>query len=202
MACFCIVYELRIFFTFLKCCLKKQAFATKTVYGPQSLKHILSSLCRKSLWAPWTINKTKPKSNLNLLLLFSRSVMADSFETPWTVAHQFLCPWDFPGKNTGVGYHFLLQGGFSWPRDQTHISCISCIGRQILYHWATWEAQSYDQLWPMSCEGKDVSKPVVKMSWVFWRSHSLLFGLSASWLWKPSWCLKLDPQETQLEHKK
>ena len=29
---------------------------------------------------------------------------------------------------------------FLWPRDQTHISCISCIGRRILYHWATWEA--------------------------------------------------------------
>ena len=29
--------------------------------------------------------------------------------TPWTVAHQALCPWDFPGKNTGVGCHFLLQ---------------------------------------------------------------------------------------------
>ena len=27
--------------------------------------------------------------------------------------------------------------GSSWPRDQT---CVSCIGRQILYHWATWEA--------------------------------------------------------------
>ena len=24
----------------------------------------------------------------------------------------FLCPWDFPGKNTGVGCHFLLQGIF------------------------------------------------------------------------------------------
>ena len=23
-----------------------------------------------------------------------------------------LCPWDFPGKNTGVGCHFLLQGIF------------------------------------------------------------------------------------------
>ena len=23
-----------------------------------------------------------------------------------------LCPWDFPDKNTGVGYHFLLQGTF------------------------------------------------------------------------------------------
>ena len=25
----------------------------------------------------------------------------------------------------------------SWPRDWTHISGVSCIGRQILYHWAT-----------------------------------------------------------------
>ena len=30
--------------------------------------------------------------------------------TDWTVAH--LCPWDSPGKNTGVGCHFLLQGTF------------------------------------------------------------------------------------------
>ena len=28
--------------------------------------------------------------------------------------------------------------GSSQPRDQTHISCI---GRWVLYHWATWEAQ-------------------------------------------------------------
>ena len=26
--------------------------------------------------------------------------------TPWTIA--LLCPWNFPGKNTGVGCHFLL----------------------------------------------------------------------------------------------
>ena len=26
---------------------------------------------------------------------------------------RLLCPWDFPGKNTGVGWHFLLQGIFS-----------------------------------------------------------------------------------------
>ena len=29
--------------------------------------------------------------------------------TPWTAAHQAPCPWDSPGKNTGVGCHFLLQ---------------------------------------------------------------------------------------------
>ena len=30
--------------------------------------------------------------------------------------------------------------GFSQPRDQTCVSCISCIGRQILYHCATWKS--------------------------------------------------------------
>ena len=28
---------------------------------------------------------------------------------------RFLCPWDFPGKNTGVGCLFLLQGIFLTP---------------------------------------------------------------------------------------
>ena len=34
------------------------------------------------------------------------------FVTPWTIACQLLCPWDFPGKNTGVGCHALHQGTF------------------------------------------------------------------------------------------
>ena len=29
--------------------------------------------------------------------------------TPETAAHLAPCPWDSPGKNTGVGCHFLLQ---------------------------------------------------------------------------------------------
>ena len=28
-----------------------------------------------------------------------------------------------------------------WPKDQTHVSCI---GRQILYHWTTWESLFYE----------------------------------------------------------
>ena len=31
------------------------------------------------------------------------------FVTPWTVGCRALCPWDFPGTNTRVGCHFLLQ---------------------------------------------------------------------------------------------
>ena len=32
--------------------------------------------------------------------------------------------------------------GSSPPRDRTHVSCISCIVRQVLYHCATWEANT------------------------------------------------------------
>ena len=35
--------------------------------------------------------------------MLSCSVMSNSLLTPWTVVLQALCPWDFPGKNTGVG---------------------------------------------------------------------------------------------------
>ena len=33
-----------------------------------------------------------------------------------------------------------FSGGSFWPKDQTHVSWISCIGRQILYHCTTREA--------------------------------------------------------------
>ena len=32
------------------------------------------------------------------------------FVTPWAVAHQVPLSMGFPSKNTGVGYHALLQG--------------------------------------------------------------------------------------------
>ena len=41
---------------------------------------------------------------------------------------RLIYPWNFPGRNTGVSFHFLLPGESSWPRDWTHISRI---GRQF-----------------------------------------------------------------------
>ena len=58
--------------------------------------------------------------------------------TPWTLACLAPLSMGFPGKNSGVGCHFLLQGS-SQPRDQTHVSCVSCPGRQVLYHYASQE---------------------------------------------------------------
>ena len=44
-----------------------------------------------------------------MLLLLSRFSRVRLCATPQTAAHQAPCPWDSPGKNTGVGCHFLLQ---------------------------------------------------------------------------------------------
>ena len=46
---------------------------------------------------------------------------------------RLLCPWDSPGKNTGVGCHSLFQGLFLI-RVWTCISYLSSISMQILYH--------------------------------------------------------------------
>ena len=50
---------------------------------------------------------------------------------------RLLCPWDSPGKNTGVGCQFLLLLDLG---IKLAISFVSCIGGQIFYHCAIWEA--------------------------------------------------------------
>ena len=51
------------------------------------------------------------------------------FTTPQIVACQVLCPWAFPGKNTGLGCHFLLQGIFPTQGSNP--------GLLWLLHWET-----------------------------------------------------------------
>ena len=53
------------------------------------------------------------------------------FATPWAVAcPRLLHPWDFLGKSTEVGCHFLLQGIF--PTQGSNPGLPHC--RQTLYH--------------------------------------------------------------------
>ena len=51
------------------------------------------------------------------------------FATPWTVASRLLHAWDFLGKRTGMGCHFLLQGIF--PTQRSNPGLPHC--RQTLY---------------------------------------------------------------------
>ena len=44
-----------------------------------------------------------------LLLLLNRVSLSDSVRPHRRQPNRLLCPWDSPGKNIGVGCHFLLQ---------------------------------------------------------------------------------------------
>ena len=63
------------------------------------------------------------------------------FATLWTDSAKLLCPWNSPGKNTGVGYPALLQGIFPTQGSKPRLLPL-LHRRRILYCWATREAQN------------------------------------------------------------
>ena len=93
-----------------------------------------------------------------MLSLSIMSIFCDPMDSS-----RLLCRWAFPGKNTGIGCHFFLQGS-SQTRHQIHISCISCIGRCILYHWAIWKAQRA-RVWGSKEISLTRENDVVKNGW-------------------------------------
>ena len=72
----------------------------------------------------------------------SCSVASIESESLWAYVLKpirLLCPWDSPGKNTGVGCHALLQGIF--PTQGLNLRFLHLLlCRWVLYHWATREA--------------------------------------------------------------
>ena len=61
--------------------------------------------------------------------VYTCSVTSDSLRLDRLQPAVLLCPWDSPGKNTGVGCHFLLQGIFPTQGSNPHLLC--------LLHWQT-----------------------------------------------------------------
>ena len=58
----------------------------------------------------------------------SHSVVSDSWQPHGRWPPSLLCPWDSPGRNTGVGSHFLLQAIF--PSQGSNLGLVHC--RQTL----------------------------------------------------------------------
>ena len=67
----------------------------------------------------------------------SVSVVSSSWWRHGLGRARLLCPWDSPGKNTGVGCRSLLQGSVPTRGLNLHLLCC----RQALYHWATRETK-------------------------------------------------------------
>ena len=120
------------------------------------------------------------------------------FVTPWTVAHQFLCPRNFPDKNTGVGCHVLLQGVFPTSRSNPHLLhlqhwkvdslSLSHLGSQIAHcalNAAAAAAKSL-QSCPTLCDPIDGSPPgspvpgILQARTLEW----VAISFSNAWKWK------------------
>ena len=72
----------------------------------QILCHILKAGAEFSVSIGWNCQKLV---FLRVRMSGSCSVMSDSLRPHRLYPTRLLCPWDSPGKNTGVGCHFLLQ---------------------------------------------------------------------------------------------
>ena len=59
------------------------------------------------------------------------------FATPWTVTHKAPLSMRFPRQEYWSGLPFPSPGNLPDPGIQTRVSCID---RQILYHWTTWQS--------------------------------------------------------------
>ena len=66
------------------------------------------------------------------------SVVSESLRTYRLYPARLLCPWNSPGKNTGVGCHALLQGIFLSQGSNLHASPAWAHG--FFTTRATWEA--------------------------------------------------------------
>ena len=69
----------------------------------------------------------------HFLLLFNRFSCVQFFATPWAVARQAPLSTGFPRQSGLEWVAISFSRGSSRPKDRTCLSCLTYIGRQILY---------------------------------------------------------------------
>ena len=117
-------------------------FCIRTRYFSKTLSSLLiylGSVISYLITMDWTSIKQTKNSSGNVLRShkkdiasyekWSRSVVSNSPQPHGLQPTRLLHPWDFPGKSTGVGCHFLLQGIF--PIQGLNPGLLHC--RQTLY---------------------------------------------------------------------
>ena len=83
------------------------------------------SLSKYLSWAEWTPTydlKWQQRPLLCLSFSESHSVISDSLRPHGLYPNSLLYPWNYPGKNSGMGSYSLLQGIFLTQRSNTYIA--------------------------------------------------------------------------------
>ena len=92
---------------------------------------------------------------------------------------RLLCPWDSPGKNTGVVCHSLLQGIFPTHGSNPGLPHY----RQILYclsHWRLLETPPLACSFSLYCLGLHLSPSLILPHLVDWTSYPISFLMQCS----------------------
>ena len=112
---------------------------------------------------------------------WSLSVVSDSLWPHGLQPARLLHPWDSPGKDTGVGCHFLLQGVF--PTQGPHLGLLHC--RQTLHHLCHQGIGKPTAPWYSQAASSTIQARPCLASEIKWDSaHSGWYGLrhSAPWV--------------------
>ena len=97
----------------------------------------------------------------------SCSVVSNSLQPHGLWPARLLCPWNSPGKNTGLGCHFLLQRIF--PTQELNLNLLHCT--QILY--------------PLSYEGSPEQLGIIFLYTCEWTVHGMLQARILEWVTIP-----------------
>ena len=107
-----------------------------------------------------------------LFLPFAQSLSCvQLFVTPWTIALQAPLSMGILQARILEWVAISFSRGSAWPRDP---ACISCIGRQILYHRATWEALPPHSILFKTKSGRDMLR---FSSWNYQKIQTLLWWI-------------------------
>ena len=157
--------------------LKTQLRRRRACWSPAALKQLHPSSCDYGSLAP-------PAGPTRCVPGVLATRCRDS-ATPLTVTCKLLCPWNSPGKNTGVVCHSLLQGTFL--TQGLNMGLLHC--RQILYqlsHWGspcTWKisgrAQKALPLHQLPDPGKELNQSDCCWGAAAWGGRYK--GINSSW---------------------
>ena len=109
------------------------------------------------------------------------SIVPNSLQPCGLYPARLLCPWDFAGKNIGVGCHFLLQGIFPTQESNPHLLSSALAGRFFFFFFTTsanWEVlfnpeseskteSEVTQSCPTLCNPTDYSLPGSSVHGIF-----------------------------------
>ena len=116
--------------------LRQVGFMTASLSAPIPQNCTIASSGRSAQWLLcWpvlenTLGENWPASTPSLPSYLTQphtvccAKLLPSYPALWTVPQESLCPWDSPGKNTGVGCYAFLQGIFLTQGSNSHLLCI------------------------------------------------------------------------------